>query len=218
MSLNEELKAFREESDAETPADVLKMMQAAQLELEKLQIADNAKRTGDKMEPFELPDSTGNKVALADNLKDGPVVISFYRGGWCPYCNMELNALQRHLPEIKGLGAQLIAVTPEVPDKSQTTIETNELEFQVLSDVGNTVATRLGLVFELAEELRPIYKEWGIDLTDYNGDEKYELPIPSTFVVDTDGTIVYAYHDLDYTSRMEPEDLLNKLKDLQTQR
>lgn len=214
MSLTEEMRAFRDKSAADIPAEIMEKFQKAQLELEKKQIESSAKKVGEKIENFELINVKGNKVSLANALKDGPAVISFYRGGWCPYCNMELRALQARLPEIKALGAQLLAISPQIPDKSLTTVEKNELEFEVLSDAGNEVARGVGLVFEVAEELRPIYEQWGADLSEFNGDEKYELPIPSTFVIDNEGTIIHSYHDLDYTSRMDPEQILDVLKNI----
>ncbi len=214
MSLTEEMQAFRDKSAADIPTEIMEKFQKAQLELEKKQIESSAKKAGEKIENFELFNVKGNKVSLANALKDGPAVISFYRGGWCPYCNMELRALQARLPEIKALGAQLLAISPQIPDKSLTTVEKNELEFEVLSDAGNEVARGMGLVFEVAEELRPIYEQWGANLSEFNGDEKYELPIPSTFVVDNEGTIIHAYHDLDYTSRMDPEQILDVLKNI----
>jgi len=212
MSLIDELQAFREKSEAGIPPEIREKFQKQQMELKERQIEASAKKQGDKMDNFELSNAKGDKVSLENVLKNGPVVISFYRGGWCPYCNMELRALQSCLPEIKALGAQLLAISPQVPDKSLTTQEKNELEFEVLSDQGNEVAKALGLVFEVAEELRPIYKQWGADLTEFHGDEKYELPIPSTIVVDTDGTIIHAHHDLDYTNRMDPGKILDVLK------
>ncbi len=120
--------------------------------------------------------------------------------------------MQLALPEIEALGAHLVAVAPELPDKSLSTAERNALAFEVLSDVGNKVVRDFGLVFSLAEELRPIYASFGIDIPAYNGDDTFELPMPATYVIDTDGIIVHAFVDTDYTRRLEPAKIVEILK------
>ena len=120
MSLNEELNQFREESDKETPKDVLEKMAAGQKALETQKIIANARRSGQQMEPFNLNSVKGYNVSLRDLLHEGPVVITFYRGSWCPYCNLELQSLQNHLGELESTGAKLVAISPEKPDDSLT--------------------------------------------------------------------------------------------------
>ena len=163
---------------------------------------------------FSLPDATGKTVELGQLLKDGPVVLSFYRGGWCPYCNIELRALQAALPEFRAHQATLVAVSPQTPDQSLSTAEKNELEFSVLSDQGNNVAREYGLVFELPEELRPIYANFGIDVPAHNGDDTFELPVPATFVIDQDGKVRYAFVNADYRQRVEPSEIVAALAQL----
>jgi len=124
--------------------------------------------------------------------------------------------LQLALPEITALGAQLVTVSPEMPDKSLSTAEKNELAFEVLSDAGNKVAHSFGLVFSLAEELRPIYSSFGIDIPAYNGDDTFELPMPATYVIDADNTIIHAFVDTDYTNRLEPAEIVEILKTANT--
>lgn len=124
--------------------------------------------------------------------------------------------MQLALPEIEALGAQLVTVSPELPDKSLSTAEKNDLAFEVLSDLGNKVARDFGLVFSLAEELRPIYASFGIDIPAYNGDDTFELPLPATYVIDTDGTIAHAFVDTDYTRRLEPAEIVEILKTTKT--
>ncbi len=124
--------------------------------------------------------------------------------------------MQLVLPEIESLGAQLVTVSPNLPDKSLSTIEKNDLAFEVLSDVGNHVARNFGLVFTLSEELRPIYASFGIDIPAFNGDDTFELPIPATYVIDTDGTITYAFVDADYTKRLEPAKIVEIIKNMKT--
>ncbi|MDJ0616626.1 MAG: peroxiredoxin-like family protein [Calothrix sp. MO_192.B10] len=177
-------------------------------ELENSGITANSLGVGDSAPDFQLPDAVGNIVQLQELLAKGPVVLTFYRGGWCPYCNLELRALQRSLPELEQYNASLVAVSPETPDNSLTTAEKNQLEFAVLSDRGLNVARQYGLVFTLDSELRPIYEQLGIDLPKHNGDESYELPIAATYVIDKEGVIRYAYVNTDYTQRAEPKEVI----------
>jgi len=177
-------------------------------------IAENAINTGDSVPDFELPNARGGTVRLYQALGKGPVVLSFYRGGWCPFCNLELQALQARLPEIQALGASLIAISPETPDHSLSTAEKHGLGFEVLSDVGNSTARTFGLVFTMYEEMRPLYLKWGLDVPACNGDDSWELPVPATYVIDTGGTVRAAHVDKDYTRRMEPEQVVTALRKL----
>jgi peroxiredoxin len=122
--------------------------------------------------------------------------------------------LQRTLPEIEALGAQLVTVSPQLPDNSLSTAEKLDLTFKVLSDVGNKVAREFGLVFTLPEEMRSIYQDFGIDLPGANGDESFELPMPATYVIDKSGIVRLAFVDIDYTRRLDPEDIIDALKKL----
>jgi peroxiredoxin len=147
-------------------------------------------------------------------LAQGPVVLSFYRGGWCPYCNLEFKALNDVLPEIHALGARLVGVCPELPDHSLSTAERHQLQFEVLSDIGNNIAREYGIVMQVPASMRPLYLQWGLDVPTVNGDETWELPIPATYVIDSDGRIATAYVNKDYTQRMEPEAIIEALKEL----
>ena len=216
MSLREELAALKAQSIKKIPEDALPVLMKATKELEESGIVGRAPKKGDKLESFELPNQTGDSRSLDDLRKNGPVVVTFYRGGWCPYCNLQLQSYQKMLPEIKAAGASLVAITPETPDASLSTAEKNELKFDVLTDKDASYARQLKLVFTLPEELRPIYKNFGIDVEAHNGEGKFDLPLAATFVVDTDGTIVYAMVDSDYTVRAEPSEILASLKSLNT--
>ena len=163
---------------------------------------------------FNLPNAEYELRSLDSFLCNGPLVVSFYRGAWCPYCNLEINALQKSLPDIIAAGAQLVAVSPQTPDKSVDQVNASQLTFEVLSDSGNKLAKDCGLVFTLPESLRPIYSAWEIDIPEHNGDESFELPIPATFIIDTDGIIRYAFADMDYTKRLEPNIIIERLKSL----
>ena len=172
----------------------------------------NALASGEQANNFQLANAKGGETALADLLKSGPVVISFYRGGWCPYCNLEFKALNDSLSTIKSLGANLVGISPELPDNSISTAEKHALEFDVLSDVGNIVARDYGIVMDVPDSMRPLYLQWGLDVPSANGDDTWELPIPATYVIDSDGTVVFAYVNKNYTERLEPEEIINALK------
>jgi peroxiredoxin len=211
MSLAEQLKAKREHSAQNIPKEKLDVMLGSTQELINQHLSNNALKVGDTMVDFELPNVNNQKETLSGYLKQGAVVLSFYRGGWCPYCNMELRALQAVLPEIKTKGASLIAISPETPDNSLTTSEKNELEFSVLSDNNNEVSKQIGLVFQMPEALKAVYHSFGLDVQKHNGNDAYELPMPATYVVNTDGKITYAFVPEDYTERAEPKDILGVL-------
>ncbi len=177
-------------------------------------IADNASNVGGKAPEFSLPNVKGGETALSELLESGPVVLSFYRGGWCPFCNLEFKALHDKLPEMQTLGATLVGVSPETLAVSQQTAQDNALEFEVLSDEGNRVAREYGLIMVVDEAIRPHYLQWGIDIPTSNGDETFELPVPATYVIDQSGVIRAARVDKDYTKRMEPADIVAALKAL----
>lgn len=169
---------------------------------------------GDPAPDFSLPDAHGTGVSLGAGLAQGPVVLAFYRGAWCPYCNIQLRALQAALPEMQALGASLIAISPQAPDESLANVEKQQLAFDVLSDRGCAVAGAYGVAFALAEELRPIYGSLGIALPEKNAADDWRLPIPATFVIDADGRVAFADVDADYRNRAEPDAILATLSRL----
>ena len=165
-------------------------------------VLDSALKVGDKAHNFTLKNALNESVTLYNELKNGPVVLTWYRGGWCPYCNITLHALQEKLPEFKKEGATLLALTPELPDNSLSTSEKNNLEFTVLSDLENTIG-----------KVATIYNA-GFGLNKVNGDISNTLPLAATYVIDTNGIITYAFLDADYTQRAEPSEILSALKQL----
>ena len=214
MSLKDELEQLKLASQEKIPKHVRIKMQAATEQLIRSGLAENSLNVGDTVPSFILPNIQGRRVSSEALLKNGPLVISFYRGGWCPYCNLELHALQRSFPQLKDIGAQLVAISPQVPGKAIEMAVKHEVSFEMLSDAGNEVARKFGLVFSLPEDVRQIYRDLGIDLSDYNGNENWEIPIPATYVLDTDGTIVHAYIDPDYTHRLEPSEIIKAIKEM----
>jgi peroxiredoxin len=164
---------------------------------------------GDRAPDFALRDAAGGVFTLADALGSGPVVVSFYRGAWCPYCNLELRALQQALPDLHAAGAALVAISPNTPDTSVTSVELHGLDYPVLSDIGNEVARGFGLVFTVQDDLEEAYRGMGIDIGAANGTERWEIPLPATYVIDRDGVIVYAFVNTDYRVRAEPADVVS---------
>ncbi len=196
------------------PDDDAQVVGASFEKLNASHTGESAIAVGEIAPNFTLPDATGELVNLHSKLNEGPVVLSFYRGGWCPFCNLELQALQALLPEIKSLGASLIGISPETPDNSMSTAEKHQLEFDVLSDVGNKTARDYGLIFTVYEEMRPLYLKWGLDVPASNGDDSWELPVPATYIIDSNCVARAAHVDKDYTKRMEPEQILTALRNL----
>jgi len=214
MSLSQDLANLAAQMADQLPQEVQTQMAAATAELANSGLTDNSLTQGDRIPEFTLPNATGGQVTISELLASGPVVISFYRGGWCPYCNLELRALQQALPDIQAQGATLVAISPQTPDNSLSTAEKHDLSFEVLSDVGNRVARQFGVVFTVPETLRPVYESLGVDLPAYNGDDSFELPVPATYVVNTDGTIAQAFVNADYKQRQDPEAIVATLKQL----
>lgn len=212
-SLQETLDTRKAEFEQKAP-ESLKLIYADGISsVAESGMLDEAKNEGDKAPDFALTNAVGKQVSLQDYLAKGPVVLTWYRGGWCPYCNMTLARLQEELPNFKAEGANLLALTPELPDKSVSTAEKHDLQFEVLSDVGNVVAREYGIVFKLTDEVASSYQK-SFDLHGYNGDDSDELPLAATYVIDTDGIIRYAFLDSDYRNRAEPKAIIQALKKL----
>lgn len=176
----------------------------------------SAIKVGEMAPDFDLPNASGEKVKLSDLLARGPVVLTWYRGGWCPYCNIQLRGFQKELPELTAAGATLVAVSPETPDNTATTMEKNELKFVVLSDKGNVAARMYGITYRLPQKVAEQFKG-RIDLAKFNGDDSNELPLAATYVIDTDGVIRWAFVDKDYRKRAEPKDVLDAVRKLKSE-
>lgn len=209
--LADDIKAFQGELLPTIPENTMNTLMTELQELIANGIAEKSVHKGDTFPAFNLPNANNELRPLSSFLSKGPLVISFYRGAWCPYCNLEINALQKRLPEIIAAGGQLVAISPQTPDKSIDQISASQLTFEVLSDVGNKLAKNCGLVFTLPESLRPIYDAWQIDIPGHNGDDSFELPIPATYIINTEGKIHYAFADMDYTKRLEPNIIIEQL-------
>jgi len=170
---------------------------------------------GDRAPGFTLPDALGRDVSLAELLSAGPVVLQFYRGEWCPYCNLHLRALQEALPEIRKRGASLVAISPQSPDHASSLTEQAELEFDVLSDVDQHVIRDYRLQFTLPADLQSVHLDaLGLDLRAQSADGSWSLPVPATFVINADGRIAAASVEVDYRARLEPALILEALDEL----
>ena len=214
MDLQAAMDAFRAEFLTKVPPEASATMNRATEALAKDFSRRRLLTTGDIAPDFTLLNATGKPINLQEHLAKGAVILTFYRGGWCPYCNLELRAYQQLLPEIRKLGASLIAVSPQTPDKSMSTAEKNDLEFNVLSDVGSEVAKAYGITFTFSEELKTLYTEWGVILPETNGTDDWTLPVPATFVIAPDNRIILAHFNVDYTQRLEPREAIAALEKL----
>lgn len=217
MTLQARLDAFKADFVAgkppyNAPAQVHVVMKRATDELIASGQAGRTLKVGDKAPVFTLNDPEGNPVSSAELLSKGPLVISFYRGVWCPYCNMELQALEAALPQYLELGASLVAISPQVQANSRKSVRQNHLTFPILSDAKSQVAEAFGLRFKLPDYLVDLYKGFGNDLPTFNDDPEWVLPMPGRFVIGQDGLIKYAEVNPDYTQRPEPTDLLPALR------
>ena len=211
MSLKEQLAEFRAGWFQRVPADRQAIMEwhIAQL---RDGLAKAALKAGDHAPAIVLKNATGETVDVGALLKKGPAIVTFYRGGWCPYCNLQLSAFQQILPDIEAAGASLVAISPEKPDDTLSTAEKNALAFDVLSDVGQKVGRAFGLVYQFNDELKSAYQGFGLDILAKNAADEWALPLSATYVIGRDGMIIYAYTDADYRDRADPMDVLAILK------
>ena len=221
MSLQDRLDAFRTAFESggppyNAPPEVSATMHRATDELIASGQASRAKRAGDVAPAFSLADGDGATVASRDLLARGPLVLTFYRGVWCPYCNMDLQALEAERAGIESRGASLVALSPQTAPNSRKSQRQNELGFPILSDVEGRVADAYGLRFAMPDYLIELYKGFGNDLPAINGDPSWTLPMPARFVIGTNGAIAYAEVNPDYTRRPDPSELLPVLDRLRS--
>lgn len=210
-SLNDKIEQLKSISSKKLDPEKEKLFLKAIKELETSEQAKGIK-AGEKAKDFTLPDQHQLPTRLFDLLKKGPVVLTFYRGGWCPYCNLQLRAYQEILDEIHRLGANLVAISPQKPDRHTYQSLIDGLTFTVLSDENNEVSKLYQILYELPEYLIKPYQELGINLELENINRKWILPSPATFIIDRTGLIVHANIHSDYKKRMEPEHILSILE------
>ena len=212
QSLDQYMEKSKKEKSPFSSSDMA-VMEKAGKDLARRMPAPGIK-VGEKAPDFVLNNALGQAVNLKDKLKQGPVVLVFYRGAWCPFCNMHLHVLQQSLPEFKKHGAQLITITPQTPDKSVEQFKEKGYPFEVLSDLDSSVMKAYKLYFELPAELVEVYKNHGIDIAAFNGEGRNILPVPGSFVIDSKGIVRAMFADTDYMKRMEPSAIIDALRKL----
>lgn len=209
--LAKQIEQFNNELATQVPQEVLEAFEKSIKDLKTKNIEEKSIKLGAIMPDFSLPNAKNEIIHSKEILKKGKMIIAFYRGSWCPYCNLELKALQDNLSKINDKKASLVAISPQSPDNSLTIIEKHNLTFEVLTDKDNTFAKQLGIAFELQDFVLPFYNALGINLSFFNKNNDNSLLIPAVFVVNEDGKIVYKFADADYMNRIDIDELLNTL-------
>ncbi len=214
MTLQDQLDAFKEQFKTMAPEGAFETFGRSTQELIDSGQAERALKAGDNVPDFVLTDSDRNEVALKDLLAKGPVVLTFYRGVWCPYCNIELKALEAVAEDILARGATLVAISMQGAADSRKSQKDNELSFPILTDKNGELAAKFGIRWTLQDYVIPVHDGFGVHLPRIHGDGQWNLPMPARYVVDTDGSIAYAEVNPDYTRRPEPADLFPVLDNL----
>lgn len=214
MTLQEQLDTFKAAFETQAPAEAINAFERSIVELIGSRQAERTLKAGDRLPDFILGDSNERAVSSRDLLAGGPMVLTFYRGAWCPYCNIELRALEEAVGEITARGAQLVAVSMHNAENNRKARHDNNLSYPILTDFGGALADKLGIRWVLPDYLAQIHKSFKVELPVIHNDGKWTLPMPARYVVAQDGTIVYAEVTPDYTSRPEPSDLFPILDQL----
>jgi peroxiredoxin len=214
IPLQQQIDEFIAEGASWLPTDLLQDLLRPIGQLVTSGAAENALKEGARAPDFMLPDARGNAVRLSHLLEQGPVVITFYRGQWCPYCHLTLRAYQQALPQLQAGRATLVAISPQMPDHSKALAEKLELTFALLSDRGNEVAREYGLVFTIDKAVRRAHLRVGADLPAFNGTDAWDLPMAGTFLIDRSGTVRLAFVDPDFTRRLDPSVIVARLNEL----
>lgn len=219
MSLQDRLDAFK--ADFETnkaPSEAVAIFHKSTADLIASGQAERALKAGDRAPAFQLPDANGNRVSSAELLASGPLVVTFYRGVWCPYCNMDLQAIEEAAEEIRSRGAALVAISQQTPTNNAKAQRDHRLSFPVLADRGGEVAAAFGLRWSLPDDLKKVMMSFRVDLALFNGESSWTLPMPARYVIAADGVIAYAEVNADYTRRPDPSEVLPTLDRLRAAR
>jgi peroxiredoxin len=209
-TLRDQIDAWSLEHAADFPPEVQSLFAEKTEKLIESGILERTAKTGDQIGDFTLTDHRGEPVTLSERAAQGPVVLSFFRGSWCPFCRLEFESLVSNVPRFQSKGVTILAISPQLtPFASPGSICDGLFS---LSDPGNLIARRFGLVYPLGEKIRSVYQRFGIRLEALNGDDSYEVPIPATYLLDQDLSIRYAYASVNFTERAEPRDLLTEVE------
>lgn len=210
-TLATQIEQLNHELSSQLPQEILNAFESSIENLKTKDIEENSIQVGGQIPEFSLPNAYNKKINSKEILRDGKMILAFYRGSWCPYCNLELKFLQDNITRIKEKNAVLVAVSPQTPDHSLTMAEKNNLDFEVLTDHNNELAKKLGIVFQLQDFVLPYYNNLGIDLSAFNNNDENTLPVPAVFVVDENSKVIYRFLDVNYMSRVDVEDLIQVL-------
>jgi peroxiredoxin len=214
MKFTDQLNSLTTDVFAKASSEYASAVEATRKVIQDSGLLRSALQAGQVFPSFSLPDANGSIISASELLKRGPLVVAFYRGSWCPFCNLELNALQLALPEIKAQGGSLAAISPQRPEQSAETARHSQLSFHLLFDRQNLFARELGLVYRLPAAMQTELQKTGLQLPTNNGDDSWELPIPATYLVGQDGVIVDAFLDADFYHRKDPQELVEELRRL----
>jgi peroxiredoxin len=205
-TLRKQIETWSREHAADFPQEVVDLFAEKTEKLIQSGILERIRKEGDTIRDFTLLNSDGRPVRLSEQAAEGPVVLSFFRGSWCPYCRIEFESLLTSASDFQSRGATILAISPQITPFQDTSSRCGG--FISLSDPGNAVSRELGLVYPLGDEIRSVYQRFGIRLEELNGDDSYEVPIPATYLIDSDLHIRYAFANVNFTERAEPSDLL----------
>jgi len=215
MTFPERLLNLKQKIESGLPQEAINIMHGATKTLQESDIEAAILKVGEKAPEFSLPDQNGNSINSTDLLKKGPIILTFYRGVWCPYCNLDLGNLKRYMNDFEAGNATLLSISPQIAEHNAQIIERQRLPFDLLSDLGNEVAAKLGLRWEMVDPLKSLYNDqFQISLPKYNGEDSWTLPMPARYLIDTEGIVRYAEAKADYTNRPNPDALIEVLKAL----
>ncbi|MEA9414176.1 peroxiredoxin-like family protein [Flavobacterium sp. PL02] len=209
--LAQQIEELNENLAKQLPTEVLEIFSKSIEELKTQGIEESSIGIGERFPDFSLPNTNDETIELKELLKNGKVIVAFFRGSWCPYCNLELRALQENLKQIVDKKAKLVVISPQKPDYSKELKNNHQLDFELLTDKDNALAKQLGISFKLQNYVIPTYKSLGIELSNYNENDNNELPIPAVFVIDTDYLITYKFVDTNYMNRINIQELIEQL-------
>lgn len=212
-AITSKLDAVYDKFNQNAPEAIKNPINASRAELSTFDTS-KAIKVGDKLPTFNLKNAVNDDVNSDALLAKGPLVITFYRGEWCPFCNIAIAGFQRHQAAFKAKGVTLVAITPELPNGTLSMTEKHELEFPVLTDLHNEYARKLGIVWKQPESLRPVFEQFKHDLPKRNGDDSFELPLPATLLVDGSGVVRNMFLEPDYVKRVEPGKVLEWVNEL----
>lgn len=211
MTLQEELKQMKDATMTRMPQSVIQVFKNSILNIKQQQLKQNSLQKGDYIKDTILTDLKGNNVLLSSFIQNDYLILNFYRGGWCPYCNMELRAYEKLSPKFKKLNIDIIGISAELPSFTNETTLKNAISFPVVTDKNAQLMKKIGLIFQLDEASKKEYDNFGLDLSKFHGNIHNELPVPAIYVVDKTMKIIYTHFNEDYMSRLEPTDLLKTL-------